>query len=217
MDQARNRRLRRGPVFTTAAAALVFGGLVTANMLSDDDRAPAQPVAVQAANAPATSPGGAAADKPRSDDPAVNEPGAAQPTQAGPFGGVATPRDQTAPAPDDLKVYYGRTFDDYATVAIVEYAGRVSAYVCSASNVEVWFDGRVDGRQLDLKGAPGNELRAALEGQTVTGEVRYSGVEIGFQAVASEPSRWMTRYQGPVEDLTRATKFTETAQAESAR
>jgi hypothetical protein len=198
MDDVRKTRLRRGPLFTVAAAATVFGALVTVNTLSDDSEAPAQPVAVQAQA------GQQAA-------PAKPNPKQAKPAETGPFAGLPKPGEGAAQAPDELQVYYGRTDDDSATVAIVVYADRASGYLCDVSNVEVWFDGPIDGQQLNLAGAPGNRLRATLEGDTITGSVRYEGIKAGFQVVADEPTKWMVRYQGPIDELTRSEKFMNTA------
>jgi hypothetical protein len=198
MDQTRKTRLRRGPLFTVVAAAMVFGALVTVNTLSDDPEAPAAPVAVQAKA------GNQAA-------PAKPQPKQAKPPEKGPFAGIPKPRTGVAPTPGELQVYYGRTDDDSATVAIVVYADRASAYLCDVSNVEVWFDGPIDGQQLDLAGAPGNQVRATLEGDTITGYVGYAGTEVGFQVVAGDPTKWMVNFQGPIDELTRSAKFMKTA------
>jgi serine/threonine-protein kinase len=199
MEQVRKTRLRRGPLFTVAAAAMVFGVLVTGNTLSDDPKAPAVPVAVQAPAEQPTAPGNA-------------DPKQAKPAETGPFAGIPKPGEGVAPAQGELKVYYGRTDDDSATVAIVTYAGRASAYLCDVDNVEVWFDGPIDGKQLDLAGGPGNRVRATLEGGgTITGEVSYAGTNVGFQVVGDDPTRWMLNYQGPIDELTRSEKFMETA------
>jgi hypothetical protein len=207
MDEGRDSRVRRGPLFTVAAAAVVFAALVTANMLSDDSEAPARPVAAQAPDlakqptAPAE-PGAKPAKAARKQGKAADK---------GPFSGIATPRDADAEAPNDIRVYYGRTDDDTATVALVISGARASAYVCDSTNVEAWFDGPARGQELELTGTPGNKFWATIDGDAAAGYVRYSAGKVGFSVVAAEPTDWMLGYQGPVDDLTRSPNFTETA------
>ncbi|WP_156994047.1 hypothetical protein [Pseudonocardia acaciae] len=115
-------------------------------------------------------------------DPAVSNAAGSSPAPAAP------PAVAAVPAPAALPVtgaFNGRTAGrkgGEATVAITITDGNARGYVCDGKKLESWFEGRVDGASMTLRGKGANELTGELRDGKVTGTASVNGAKWQYSA-----------------------------------
>jgi hypothetical protein len=145
---------RQAPLLTLAAAAVLGGGLLLADLA-------ATPVAGTAAVASAEAETAAAAP---SAAPAV-APAVAPPVVA-------------------QSVFAGRSAGREVTIAIAVKDGKAVAYVCDGKKIEAWLEGTLTGDRLDLKGPGGAAVDGTVTATAASGTVKAGGKSWPYTAKA---------------------------------
>jgi hypothetical protein len=109
-------------------------------------------------------------------------PGAA-PDAAPPVPPAAAP---AAPAVAEA-AYTGRSAGNEVTVALAVKDGRAVAYVCDGKKVEAWYEGTLEGAELQLSGADGKPgITATVTDSATLGTVTVGGEDLPFAAKGVE-------------------------------
>ena len=99
----------------------------------------------------------------------------------------AVPPAAAAPAPAAPAVaeaaYTGRSAGNEVTVALAVKDGRAVAYVCDGKKVEAWYEGTLEGPDLQLSAADGKPgITATVTDAATLGTVTVGGKDLPFAA-----------------------------------
>jgi hypothetical protein len=139
---------RQAPLLTLAAAAVLGGGLLAADIAATPTAGTATAAASTGAAAGTEAPGASAAP-------------AAAPAAAAPVVAQA--------------VFAGRSAGREVTIAIAVKDGKAVAYVCDGKKIEAWLEGTLTGDRLDLKGPGGAAVDGTATATAATGTVTAGG------------------------------------------
>jgi hypothetical protein len=170
----------RSPLLTLAAVALAFAIMFTVNIWSVPPGG--------GAGGPA-SPSAASATTAGSPSPQPTETAVATPTASA----SETAEDSTFP---EKVVYAGRAEDSLAAIAVAVLGNQAAAYVCDGRNLEAWFRGTVEGRNISLKSKSGATLQAELDDKEIKGEVQVENDTLEFEIDEAKQPAGLYRARG---------------------
>ncbi|MFF2556620.1 hypothetical protein ACFVUS_36820 [Nocardia sp. NPDC058058] len=171
---------RAGPLLTLAAAAVLGGGLLITDIVTDPTDDTADRAAVTTSAGAATTSAGAGPSAAASS--AANVPAA--PSGAAPGAGTSAAPGSAAPSAFPAQADYVAVIPAQPrsiTLSITVTGKQAVAYACDGASVESWLRGAADAGRMSLTGK-NSELQATLKDNVLTGTLTLDNRAMDFTA-----------------------------------